>query len=137
MPLAPSRAPFAGDRAVAVDEVTGPVAALATHRDDPSVGVAAAIARSTAEAVVLLGIGRTLEEASRSADTLRLPANRVMVRQVQSLDADAINSALADVNERLLVLTRGVMSNEAAFGIAALRRIPVLVVEPASTTTTA
>lgn len=113
----------------------GPVAAIATSPDDPSLQVAAAIALAAKEELVII------EADGTDADD---PYIRTLAAQTGLIikHAAAVNIGVVDpadcapafrqIQERLIVMTRGAFADRTASTIAATRQVPVLVVEPST-----
>ena len=108
---------------------SGPVVAIAPRTSDPSVDVAAAIAGAAEEDLIVIGAGASGVVTRPEAESLA-PA-RVELRGMPGVDPGALGHSLADVRERLLVGTRGSISDDTARSLAALRRLPVLLIGPA------
>jgi hypothetical protein len=87
----------------------GPIVAIAATPDDPSIHTAAAIAVAAKEELIVI-----------EARGVALP------------DPAICAQAFRQSQERLVVMTRGAFENGAASTIAAARRVPVLVIEPAA-----
>jgi hypothetical protein len=114
-----------------IARTTGPVVAVATHRDDPSIRSALRIAAAIGENVILVG---PLDERARaSIDDLATTAGvRVEYAPAahEPFDVAALRASLAHLRERMVVLTREAFDDSAAPAIAADRSIPVLLIEP-------
>ena len=82
----------------------GAVVALTTRANDTSIEAAALIAEATKSKLVIAGIGEAAE-GTQAAAVVRLES----------------------LNERLLVIARGLMENSAVSMLAARRRVPVLI----------
>jgi hypothetical protein len=109
---------------------SGPVVAIAPRAGDPSVDVAAAIAVAAGEDLIVVGEGAS-GTFGRSEGKSSVHA-RVHVQRTYGFgDARALDHALQDLRERLLVCTRGGISDDTARSLAALRRLPVLLIGPA------
>ena len=111
----------------------GPVVAIATSSDDPSVHAAAAIAFAAKEELVIIEAdGRDAEDPGirkLAADT-GLTIKRIAAAGSGLADPAACALAFRQNQERLVVMTRGAFVDGAASAIAAARRVPVLIVEP-------
>lgn len=120
-----------------IARATGPIAAIVAGRDDPSLDAAAALARAAKEDLVFVDIGNVpIEDAeirARSAAVGR-PARHVVLDRGALSDPGALDRRIPQLEERLLVLTRGVVDDQEASAIASVRGVPLLVVEPAATT---
>jgi hypothetical protein len=111
----------------------GPVVAIATSPDDPSIHEAAAIALTAKEELVII------EADGNEADDTRVrmvatdtgpTIKRVAAARPGLADPTACALAFRQIQERLIVMTRGTFADGAASAIAAARRVPVLVLEP-------
>jgi len=113
---------------------SGPVVAIATEADDPAVRAAAGIAAAVGEKLIVI----EATEAEGSQSTPRdLGMSGLAVEHVappfgRLTDAPEICSAIAQVTERLVVMTRGALDDAVPAMVAATRHIPVLVVEPSA-----
>ena len=114
----------------------GPIVAIATSSDDPSIHPAAAIAFAAKEELVII------EAEARDIDDPRvrqlaaqtgLTIKRVAASNIGLADPAACAQAFRQIQERLIVMTRGAFADRTASAIAAARRVPVLVVEPEGT----
>jgi hypothetical protein len=109
----------------------GPVIAIASAPDDPSIDVAVAIAAAANENVTVLA---EHEHPAAATTASRGPAG-VFVETVPIptgalASEESVSSTLYRFKERLIVVTRGALSpgNEAA--LASIRGVPVLILEP-------
>jgi hypothetical protein len=108
----------------------GPIVAIATGQDDPSIHAAAAIAKATKENLV---IAEANDHNGDDAAIRRLAAETgVSVKRIPA-DNQPVSGAWAQtlhaLRERLVVMTRGPLAYEAASSIASARHVPVLVIE--------
>lgn len=113
----------------------GPVAALATGAEDPSIGAAAAIAVAAREPLAVVDIGKTTIDEARIqalAAELGLTVTHVVAGETGRA---RLAEALAPLQERLVVITRGVVTDDLASSLASRRRVPVLVIEAPATAT--
>lgn len=111
----------------------GPVAAIAATADDPSIRAAAAIAIAAKEPLIVLDICEAAIDDARIralAAELGLTIKHVVAGKTLRSHPAAYSEAFFPLQERLVVMTRGVFSDEAASAIASARRVPVLVIEP-------
>lgn len=101
--------------------------------DDPSIDVATAIAIAAQEELVIIEVYEGAADDPRirklAADT-GLTIKRVAASKVPSSDPTAFLRGLHQLQERLVVMTRGVLEHEAALMLVSARRVPVLVIEP-------
>jgi hypothetical protein len=110
----------------------GPVVAIAASAGDPCVRAAAAIALAAKEELVIIDTdGRNTDdpEIRKLADT-GLIVSRIAAARVGLTDPAAPPLTFRQIQERLIVMTRGASADGAALAIATARRVPVLVVEP-------
>jgi hypothetical protein len=111
----------------------GPVVAIATSPDDPSIHAAAAIALAAKEELIIIEAdGHDVNDArvSKLAADTGLTIRHVAAARLGLADPTACALAFRQIQERLVVLTRGAFADAAASAIAAARRVPVMVVEP-------
>ena len=111
----------------------GPVAAIVTSPDDPSLHVAAAIALAAKEELVIIETdGHDAEDAGirKLAAATGLTIKRIAAAGIGLVDPAACALAFRQNQERLIVMTRSALAHGAAIAISAARRVPVLVVEP-------
>ena len=109
---------------------SGAIVAIATDPDDPSIQAASAIAAAAKEELIVIETSAGKKRISESdlavgAKIIRLPA-----AQGGPADAPVIASALQQVRERLVVMTRG--DHSIPIVIASMRHVPILIVEPES-----
>jgi hypothetical protein len=132
----PLEAAFRSDAAVMVvpariARLAGPVVAVATAPDDPSVRAAADIAIAAREDLVVVhaheGKGDDPGAQKLAADT-GLTIKHVFKGKASLSDPAACVEALRHVEERLVVIARGTFAPELALSIASSRRVPVLVI---------
>lgn len=116
-----------------VARTAGPVVAVAAASGDASIRTAAAIALAAKEDLVVVAAGKDTGDDSAirnlAADT-GLTIRRVAAGDPGLRHPIDIAQALDRLQERLIVMTRGVLADEAALSIASSRRVPVLLVEP-------
>lgn len=112
---------------------SGPIVAIAGSSDDPSIPVAATIATAAKEGVVIL---HAYEGAADEPGLRKLGAEtgptviHIVADKTSLLEARELAPTFRQLRERLVVMTRGVFGHELALSIAALRRVPVLVIAP-------
>jgi hypothetical protein len=110
----------------------GPVVAVAATPDDPSIDVAATIAVAAGEQVIIVEADGHDTAGSKvrglGADT-GVKIKHLVVNPRALTDPVAFAHALHDVQERLVVVSRGVMTDEMARSVVASRRLPMLIVE--------
>jgi hypothetical protein len=112
----------------------GPIVAIATEADDPAVRAAAGIAAAIGEKLVLVESDRAAGHQSALSEHIAadLEVERLAPKSVRLIDAAAVCSALSQVTERLVVMTRGAFDDAVPAMVASIRHIPVLVAEPAT-----
>jgi len=114
----------------------GPVVALLTDADDPSLVPAARVAVNTRERLLVLlpeGDAAMTDRVVQRAVALGVARARIGTRPLGGLHAEDVLHALGHARERLVVLTRDASAAgdvAAASRIAADRGVPVLLVEP-------
>ena len=111
----------------------GPVVAIAASAGDPSVRAAAAIALAGKEELVIVDTdGRDADDPDirKLAVDTGLSIKHIAAGGLKLTDPTACALAFRQIQERLIVMTRGGFADQAASAIAAARRVPVLVVEP-------
>ena len=113
----------------------GSIVAIAASPDDLSIHDAAAIAIAAKEELVIIeAYGQSAEDArlrSLAADS-GLTVKRIAAAKIELPDPSTCTQAFSQVQERLIVMTRGAFEDTVASTIVAVRRVPVLVVEPPS-----
>jgi hypothetical protein len=115
-----------------IARTTGPVVAIAAAPADPSIRAAAAIAMAAKEGVVVVEAYEGAADDSHirklAADT-GLTIKHVVAGRSPLSDAAGFAPAFRQIQERLVVMTRGVLDDQVASMIASARRVPVLVIE--------
>jgi len=109
----------------------GPIVAVATAANDPSIVAAAAVAVAAKETLVVVGADKLREDSQLyqlAADT-GLTVRRIAAAGLAA-DPSICLDALRSLHERMLVLTRLASDGAIASAIAGARQVPVLVVEP-------
>jgi hypothetical protein len=109
----------------------GPVIAVATSPDDTSIDAAAAIASAAKEKLVIIEVdGRDIDDTRvrKLAASTDLTVRRVAAARLGLADPAACAHAFRQLQERLIVVTRGAFADQTVSAIAAARQIPVLVV---------
>jgi hypothetical protein len=118
-----------------VMRITGPVVAIAAAPDDPSIRTAAAIAVAAKEELVVMEAYRSLAEdpgIRKLATDTGLRIKHVAIGDLPLSDPAPLSQAFRRLQERLVIMTRGVLANEIAVSIASARRVPWLVIEPST-----
>ncbi|HEY4723273.1 MAG TPA: hypothetical protein VII92_15570 [Anaerolineae bacterium] len=117
-----------------VARLGGPIVAVAANPDDPSIGTAMGIAAAAHEKLIVVSSSEQIG-SSASLETLAESAG-VRVQFVRSkkgpLQATALADNLQQLNERLIVISRGTLADAEATTLASLRSTPVVIVEPDS-----
>ena len=117
-----------------IGRTKGPIVAIVAASDDPSLEAAAAFAKAAKEELVVLEAYAGAPDDPRirklAAET-GLTIRRVATGRGLPSDPKALLPFFQDLRERLVVMTRGVPTDELALTIASARAVPVLVVEPA------
>ena len=116
-----------------ITRTKGPVVAIVVSSDDPSIHVAAAIAFAAKEELVIIeadGLDADDPRIGKLAADTGLTIKRVAAANIGLADPMTCALAFHEIHERLVVMTRGAFADGVASGIAAARRVPVLVVEP-------
>lgn len=111
----------------------GPVVAIATSQDDSSIDAAAAIALAAKEELVIIEAdGDEIDDTRlrKLAAGTDLIIKRVAADRPGLADPAACAHAFRQIQERLIVMTRGALADRTVSAIAAARQVPVLVVEP-------
>jgi hypothetical protein len=106
---------------------TGPVVALAGEPHDASIDAASVIASLAKEQFSIIDVS---ERIGRMRDGCQTGIQAVLQDRARSLDYSEVEKVLQPMQERLLVLSRGMLDSSATATIASARRVPVLVVEP-------
>lgn len=110
----------------------GPIVAIAMAAGDPSIPAAAAIALAAKEELVVIDIdGRNSDDPSigkLAADT-GLSIKQIPAARLQLSDPAASALDFHQIQEGLIVMTRGTFADRAASEIAAARQVPVMVIE--------
>jgi hypothetical protein len=116
-----------------ITRTKGPVVAIAASAGDPSVRAAAAIALAAREELVVIdsdGYNTDDPDLRKLAADTGLSIKHIAAAGLKLTDPAACALAFRQIQERLIVTTRGGFADQAASEIAAARRVPVLVVEP-------
>ena len=111
----------------------GPMVAIAAMPDDPSIHAGAALAAAAKEELVIIDANHH----QVSIDAARLPGTEIGLKVEQLTaaktafpDPAVCTQAFGNLQERLIVMTRGAFDDSAASVIASARQVPVLVIEP-------
>ena len=118
-----------------ITRARGPVVAIATAADDPSIQIAAAIAIAAGEDLIVLEAdhGDADDPCLRKfAADAGLTIHHFAAGRRPILDPNVLAQVLHQPRERLVVISRSRLANEAALPIATARRVPVLLVGPAA-----
>jgi hypothetical protein len=110
-----------------IARTAGPIVAVISRPDDPSIGSALEIAAAAKESVIVLapqGSDAHQSVVERAAAvSVRIEAGPVIQ---EPLDVSSLLTQLAHLNERLLVMSRGAVPDKCVPTIASLRGIPIL-----------
>jgi hypothetical protein len=116
-----------------VARIAGAIVAVAADPRDPSIGVAMAIAAAAHEKVVIVG---SFKETELSA-SLASPYKSLGIRsefigsKKGALNATALGDDLRQLSKRLIIISRGTLSDVDALRLASLQSTPVVITEPA------
>jgi hypothetical protein len=109
----------------------GPIVAIATSPDDPSIHIAAEIAIAAQEELIIIEAdGQGAEHERPAATDSGLMVKRFAAAQAAIPDPATCAQAFRQFHERLIVVTRGAFQSGVASMLASARCVPVLVVEP-------
>jgi hypothetical protein len=111
----------------------GSIVAIAVAPDDPSIPAAATIALAANESLVVLETYVDEADIPSRIDALPgLKVEHISAGKAVLTDPAALAHALRQLEERLVVVTRDAGNEQIAAKIAATRRVPVLLIEPAA-----
>ncbi len=109
----------------------GPIVAIAGEPDDASIHAAALLAIAAKEELVIIDANhRQAGGADKLAAETGLQIERIAAARSAFPDPVACTQAFRHLQERLIVMNRGTFDPSVASAIAAVRQVPVLVVEP-------
>jgi hypothetical protein len=111
----------------------GPIVAIARSTDDPSIHAAAAIASAAQEDLVIFdadGQGANDPGWGQLAATTGQTVQHIAAANIGRADPVAYAQVFRQIQEGLIVITRGAFEDGVALSIAAARQVPVLVLEP-------
>ncbi len=121
-----------------VARARGPVVAIATSLDDPSIAAAAAVATAAKETLIVIeAFAREAGESPALTSEAGIPVGRLTVAPAALADLRSLSSAIEDLRERMIVVARGAFGEsdgDKPAELAGLRGVPVLLVEPAAET---
>jgi hypothetical protein len=110
-----------------IARTAGPIAAVISGPDDPSIRTALAIAAAARERVIALGPSGSIARESMvglaDAAGVRVEAGPDVQ---EPFDASTLLTQLGRLNERLLVMSRGAVGDRRVPTLASLRGIPIL-----------
>jgi hypothetical protein len=110
-----------------IARTAGPIAAVVSGRDDPSIRTALAIAAAAKERVIALGPSGSIARESMvglaDAAGVRVEAGPDVQ---EPFDVSTLLSQLGRLDERLLVMSRGAVGDRRVPALASLRGIPIL-----------
>jgi len=117
-----------------LERTKGPVVAIVAGAADPSFDVAAMVAGTANEELVVIDIGESKiddAEIRRRAETADCRFRHIIVASPHARSGTgALVHVLAPMQERLLVVTRGLFRDRDVTALASKRGVPTLVVEP-------
>ena len=116
-----------------IARIRGPIVAVATAADDPSIAAAASFAAAANEELIIIdACEKAIDEAQirALAAAKGVEVKHIVAGRAVAVNAAALEQTLRPLHERLVVITRGASDGEAASRIAAARQVPVLVMEP-------
>ena len=114
---------------------SGAIVAIATEPNDLSIEVAKSVAAAAKEELVVIESFKSTVSSHTPAkySPAKYSASRIQVRRIpaaehQLANTSNIGSALSQVRERLVVITRS--DDYSPLAIATMRHVPILIVEP-------
>jgi hypothetical protein len=115
-----------------VARIAGPIIAVATSPEDPSIIAAARLAAAAHEKLIILGPSDILASRSSLSSLTEPTGIHVELAQLTMAPLDVVSLAgeLRRWNERLVVMSRGTLKDSLTPTLASLRSIPVVVTEP-------
>lgn len=118
----------------AIARTSGPIVAIASTPEDSSLTAALGVALAARERLIVMSLSGSATPFAALADRARSVGvhSETVAIVPRPASASALALSLAGINERLIVLSRGAFADPLAGAIASLRRIPVLVTEPAA-----
>ncbi len=110
---------------------SGPVAAIAANRNDPSISAALDIAAAAGELLIVVplngfGSSKTLAERAAAAG-VRLKVAPALPRK---FDQPALAGNVVSLKPRLIIISRGTLDDVCDASLASSCAVPVLVIEP-------
>lgn len=118
----------------AIARTAGPIVAIASAPGELSIKAALGIAAAAKERLVVVSLSGDTTAFAGLAEQARAIGVRceTVALTPRPASASALAIGLAGLNERLIVMNRGTFDDALAGATASLRRIPVLVTEPAA-----
>ena len=118
----------------AIARTAGPIVAIASAPGESSIKAALGIAAAAKERLVVVSLSGDTTAFAELAEQARAIGVRceTVALTPRPASASALAIGLAGLNERLIVMNRGTFDDALAGVTASLRRIPVLVTEPAA-----
>ena len=114
-----------------IARLSGPIVALASGPEDPSIEAAAGIANAAREKLIIVGPAERFTPNSSLSQAIETAGGRMEFAPTTALPNVAkLAGELQRWNERLLVMSRGVLDDVQVPTLASLRSIPVVVIEP-------
>jgi hypothetical protein len=111
----------------------GPVVAIAQSVDDPAIRVGALIAAAAGERLTILGLGAlnlSRKQILRYVRGTGLNPEEAELRAIESSNVSSLPLYLQDLDERIIVTTRGSLDEDLQ-QLAGVRGTPIMFVEPA------
>jgi hypothetical protein len=109
---------------------SGPIVAVASAPEDPSIRAAAGFASMTREKLIVMGPSERLGSSASFAAEIEAAGGRIEFVPTPT-SAAQLAADLRRWDERLLVMSRGLLDNPQVSILASLRSVPVVVMEPA------
>jgi hypothetical protein len=116
-----------------VRRTSGSIVAISTGPEDPSIDIAGAIALAAKEKLIVAAVpgpGHGHVRIDKLTEHAGLSVKYISIGNRPMSDSTLMALFLCPLDERLIVLTRGVVPNDIAVSLASARQIPVLIVEP-------
>ena len=111
----------------------GPIVAVVTRPDDATIEIAAGIARSAGEEMVIVEAFRSSPETPTLAERLEARPHSKQLRACPTLlDPSGICASLCELRERLVVIEQGAVDRSIPALLASSRHVPVLIADGAS-----
>jgi hypothetical protein len=111
----------------------GPIVVIAAAPGDPSLDAATTLARATKEQMIVVDVGDVpINDADINARgaAAGCPARHIVLGRSALSDPSVLERTVHQLQERLLVLTRGLIDEHKISTMASVHSVPVLVIEP-------